>query len=228
MPDIIRDVHSAGFWDNLKPGDTVKFGLFRQEILKVKTPLEWLALDVTDSHETASGGREALLLSCKVLFFRRFHVGGSTNWAISELREILNGNFASMAFSAAELEMIAVSHLHDEACPGYVSHAGEVCQWPEGRQFCPDTEDRVFCLSIAEVKKYFPAKEDRLCGATPWALRGDNLPHKKTAPYFWWWLRSPTDADLLAASVGYEGDICRGNYVGNSCGVRPALRIKET
>lgn len=185
MPDIIRDVHSAGFWDNLKPGDTVKFGLFRQEIQKVKTPLEWLALDVTDSHETASGGR-------------------------------------------AELEMIAVSHLHDEACPGYVSHAGEVCQWPEGRQFCPDTEDRVFCLSIAEVKKYFPAKEDRLCGATPWALRGDNLPHKKTDPYFWWWLRSPTDADLLAASVGYEGDICRGNYVGNSCGVRPALRIKET
>lgn len=40
--------------------------------------------------------------------------------------------------------------------------------------------------------------------------------------------RSPGDIDRIAASVGYEGDFYMGNYVRNLCGVRPALRIKET
>ena len=227
MPDIIKDVHSEGFWDNLKPGDTVKFGIFRQELRKEKTPLEWLALDIADAHETASGSREALLLSRKVLFFSWFHIGGATNWAISSLREELNNLFMG-SFRGDEREMIAVSHLHDDACPVCDANDKDYCKWPEGRQFCPDTEDEVFCLSIAEVKKYFPAREDRLCGATPWALRGDNLPQKKSDPYFWWWLRSPGDIDRIAASVGYEGDFYMGNYVRNLCGVRPTLRIKET
>ena len=227
MPDIIKDVNNKGFWDNLKPGDTVRFGCFKQELRNGKTPLEWLVLDVAASDETASGRREALLLSRKVLFFRRFHIGGATNWAISKLRELLNGNFAGVAFSAVELEMIAVSHLHDEACPKYDDDAGEICKWPEGRQFCPDTDDKVFCLSIAEVEKYFPAKENRLCGAVPSAFQG-YVSQEETDPYSWWWLRSPGDIDRIAASVGYEGDFHRGNFASNFCGVRPALRIKET
>lgn len=228
MPEIIKDVNSDGFWEGLKPGDAVKFGSLRQETRNVKTPLEWLVLDVfAASDETDSGIREALLLSSKVLFFSRFHVGGSTNWEKSELREILNGDFASTAFSDAELEMIAVSHLHDDACPICDANDEDFGKWPEGQQFCPDTDDLVFCLSLAEAEKYFPAKESRLCGATPWALEGD-VPQKKTDPYFWWWLRSPGECDRLGFAVAYEGDFYDGEYVGNACGVRPALRIKKT
>jgi len=74
------------------------------------------------------------------------------------------------------------------------------------------TTDRVFLLSLDEVRTYFG---DYDCPLAPARLAGDS----------WWWLRSPGLYENFAASVGKGGWICYGGDSVQYCkgSVRPAF-----
>jgi len=76
-----------------------------------------------------------------------------------------------------------------------------------------ETYDKIFLLSLEEVKTYFNGINDRI------AKHGN-----KTA---WWWLRSIGDFSINAAYVYRDGEIyVNGFDVNSNGGVRPALWIK--
>ena len=79
------------------------------------------------------------------------------------------------------------------------------------------TEDKVFLLSINEVKKYFSSDEARMCAMVV----------KKQGNARLWWLRSPGNGLGSAAFVDIDGSVnCSGFYVDkNDICIRPAMWI---
>ena len=93
------------------------------------------------------------------------------------------------------------------------------------------TEDKVFCLSIAEAGSLFEDDDSRICVPTPYALSkgcwksSDNVIDGRGCCY--WWLRSPGCNQIIAAIVFTFGSL---NLVGlgvlsDSNAVRPALWV---
>ncbi len=89
-----------------------------------------------------------------------------------------------------------------------------------------NTTDKVFLLSIDEVKKYFHSDEARKVKATAYAKAQGAYVNSDNGNS-WWWLRSPGYITGRAAYVLTYGSIYyNGDYVDNSFGtVRPALWI---
>ena len=79
------------------------------------------------------------------------------------------------------------------------------------------TQDKVFLLSINEVKKYFSSDEARKCA----------MAMKKQGNARLWWLRSPGNGLSSAAFVNNDGSVnCSGFYVDkNDICIRPAMWI---
>lgn len=98
--------------------------------------IEWEILDTE--------GEKALLLSkyvldcCPEVFDDR-----SITWEDSDVRRWLNDDFLNKAFTSAEQQAILTTHVSNEGYPEY--------EVPSS----PDTDDKVFLLSIGEVLKYF-------------------------------------------------------------------------
>ncbi len=90
-----------------------------------------------------------------------------------------------------------------------------------------DTQDRVFLLSIPEANQYFASVAERQCKPTDYAkAQGCSVNSK----YDWaclWWLRSPGDSSLDAASVNASGSVYNfgSSVVVFNIGVRPALWV---
>ena len=101
------------------------------------------------------------------------------------------------------------------------------------------TQDRIFALSIDEVKKYFRDDKDRMAALTEYAKKQgmyifDDLAAKDngwkiTLPTGektgWWWLRSPGGDSSRAAGVGFRWRHQSVFFTVNSVGVavRPAF-----
>ena len=94
------------------------------------------------------------------------------------------------------------------------------------------TWDRVFLLSIDEVKQYFKEQSDRMAAPTPYVEKEYEGRVYISDEYkvngrgtCWWWLRSPGINSLSAAYVDHDGAFYEGGIVvDNSAGsVRPAL-----
>ena len=144
----------------------------------------------------------------------------SVTWETCTLRKWLNNDFYNSAFNEEEKTKIKSSTVTADANPEYNTDPGN------------DTTDKVFLLSINEVKKYFSSDEARKCVPTDYAIAQGawtsdsyKVDGKATC---WWWLRSPGDDSGRAAGVHYVGGVdCCGHYVGSGYGcVRPALWIE--
>ena len=196
----------------LKKGDYFKFGSYYQENSTKKTPIEWLVLK--------KSGTKVLLISRYALDCKKYyHEWVSTTWENCDLRKWLNGEFLKNAFTATEQKKIAVTKLANDNNAEYGTFVGN------------STEDRVFCLSIAEAGSLFKDNESRKCVPTPYALgKGCD----KSSENFingrgccWWWLRSPGSNPYYAAIVHSDGVLYLGGSIvsrgGN--GVRPALWV---
>lgn len=126
---------------------------------------------------------------------------------MSSIREWLNDSFFNTAFSLEEQKRIIGSQVV----------SGSNC---DNDGISADKQsDKVFLLSIEEVKKYFNSDSDRQCFPTAFA--------KLQCNDSWWWLRSPGVIPNSAASVLKDGKIYPyGNFVNSdNGGVRPALWI---
>lgn len=214
---------------NLKPGAQIHFGNYPQEAEgQDKSPILWRILAVSD--------KALLLLSEEILDCKRYH--GKTKdikwkdcvdvtWRDCDLRHWLNHDFYDAAFSSEEKKHIQTTLCKDN---------GESCQ---------DTEDKVFLLSVAEVKALIgdEYRAKRRATATPYAKAkksdGCNLyVYDKTnrdnyverdgeqLGCSWWWLRTQGNKPSRACFIG-TGDTIRSyaNVSSPRDGVRPAIRI---
>lgn len=142
-------------------------------------------------------------------------------WETCTLREWLNNEFFREAFDTIEQEGIILSENDNSKNQGnrnYPSKSGN------------NTQDKVFLLSYAEILKYFPEADKRICEATEYAYsqflsENPNLTGIIEKGPQSWWTRSTGAGFKYACTIEMDG---RGrqwgvHYIG--VGVRPAIWI---
>ena len=138
-------------------------------------------------------------------------------WETSSLREWLNGEFYSSAFSSAEQEQIFESASDNPDNAEYGTAGGS------------STADRIFLLSIDEAEQYLKSEKARRLPVTAYAKENGAVVNNDTG-YSWWWLRTPGFNSSAAAYVGTSGNIITfGDYVNQTdAAVRPAFWLSNS
>ena len=193
--------------------DTVTFG-FDHSDGTWHVPIEWLVLD--------KQGDDVLLLSKYIIDYKPYNNKEiDVSWETCKIRDWLNGFFYLKAFSSSEQEKIKITNVLNEANPD--------CGMTGGN----NTNDKIFLLSIEEVKTYFgnytATWNVSLCGyefSQNVATRGTYYSKSKD-PIFKdsWWLRSPGGSLKCAAKVSHINMLPSGDYICNEAGVRPAMWV---
>lgn len=195
---------------NANIGDIIYFGNYHGEN-------EWLVLDKEETH--------IFVISIEALDCKRYdddcrpYTDDIITWEKCSLRKWLNNEFINEAFSAEEQNMIITTKV---STPDYLGYT------PMGQEYeidgGNDTEDKVFLLSVDEVKKYFPSDEERECEPSIYAKKqGADVYDNGNCK---WWLRSIGMYEYLAAYINYDSYIYDfGGETHNHYGVRPAMWI---
>ena len=170
-------------------------------------PCEWLILE--------QNSKEALLISKEAVISMPYHEEeASCTWETCTLRKWLNDDFLK-EFPASDRGHILRKRIQNPDNAEYQTHGGR------------DTEDRVFLLSIDEVKTYFPTEESRICIPSQRASEKAEFIFNEGACM--WWLRSPGLFSFDAATVEDDGTICDNGCIvtfKNHAG-RPAMWVKQ-
>lgn len=193
----------------LSKGAYVKFGSYPQNRIGVKEPIEWLVLEIN--------GNETLLISRYGLECIQYHhKRADITWENCDLRKWLNNAFMNTAFSEEEQRRIKLSEIVNDDNPQYGTSGGN------------NTQDRVFCLSIAEGKRYFRNDSERKSRPTVLA-KAHGATCSGDGGYCMWWLRSPGyHPDCVSGVFSiYPGSLTTAGFeVTRSCmAVRPVLRL---
>ena len=207
----IYGIYDEEVWNKVKSvnvGDTYRFGSYEQDNNKSngQEDIEWLVL--------AKEGTKILVISKEALDCKPYNTSYTdVTWETCTLRKWLNNDFINAAFSADERTMIPTVTVSADKNPDYSTNPGNA------------TQDQVFLLSITEVNKYFSSDSARQCKPTDYAVA--NGAWESDSGNCWWWLRSPGDTQVNAASVGSGGDVSEGGGDVNNdiSAVRPALWI---
>jgi hypothetical protein len=199
---------------NINVGDYVSFGRYYdidEENAIKKVPIVWRVLDID--------GGYCLLLSKYILKTMPYNFSWSpTNWKESNIRLWLNYDFFGSAFDNNEQKLIKQVFVENNG--NYAYNISENYK----------TSDRVFLLSIDEIKKYNTHNKDFISLGTKYAIKEGLWISKyiSSEGYSVWWLRSPgrntSSAAVMHAggSIGLAGDgvATKGN------GVRPSMWVK--
>ena len=166
----------------------------------------------------------ALIISKQMLEMRAYHTRREdTNWSNSSMRAYLNGEFYnSAAFSDSDRERIIEVTVTTENNQWYDTNSG------------PDTQDKIFLLSLAEVVRYFGDsgnlakvnkregyfRDDYNWNRTTTLLNSTQIPG--------WWLRSPGEIGTKASFINAGGYVVlKGDFVNvTGGGMRPAMWIQ--
>lgn len=127
-----------------KPGDTVYFGRYPEEVLKGHEMMEWIVLDKKK--------KKLLLLSKHCPGEELFDVTMDNEgvWEHSSIRNWLNSEFLAETFDDGERKAISKSKIKNYSLDD------------SGKEIDnSSTKDSVFFLSMEEVKRYFPEETDR-------------------------------------------------------------------
>lgn len=213
---------------NAQPGDIITFGIYPQIADGAdSTPITWRVLQ--------NAGGDLFVLSEFILDCKRYH-GEFVDvaWRDCDLRTWLNDQFYHAAFDENEKSFIKTTRCTDNG-------AGS-----------PDTDDKVFLLGVAEVKRLTDMHDAASSGITRRAIgTAFAIAHKAdgchlyvydksvSADYVtengkqygcsWWWLRTQPSSASRAAFVGARSSVrgyARVNRTGY--GVRPALTLSTT
>lgn len=212
-------------YQSAKPAAIITFGMYPQAAAGTdRTPIQWRVLQ--------NSGRELFLLSEHILDCKRYHREFTEiTWRDCGLRKWLNDEFYHVAFNAAEGECVKTIRCTDN---------GEAS---------PDTEDKVFLLSVAEVKSLTDSHNEDLTGTQRRAVGTEFAKVKKadgchlyvydksvSANYItengkqqgcsWWWLRTQLSSSSRAAFVGTRSSVRSYGHVNLAYyGVRPAMKL---
>jgi len=212
---------------NSQPGANISFGTYPQTVEGTdQTPIQWRILEATPQY--------LFLLSEFILDCKRYHSNTATTaWSDCDLRRWLNREFYNTAFNSDEKDQLLITH-----CTANGANS-------------PETEDRVFLLSIAEVKAFTDTGDDekrRRTTGTAFAKlkKADQcnlyvydkevekdyiLTNGQKHGCSWWWTRtqmlSTDNSSFRIAFIGPRSNIkTYGQPDIARYGVRPAIRIK--
>lgn len=191
--------------NSLSVGDFIKFGNYFINEGKNKEPIEWRVLEVSND--------KALLITKDAIDSKPYNKMRDITWEECLLRKWLNNEFINQAFSKEEQNEIILTNISNPNNANRSTNGGN------------NTQDKIFLLSVDEVKKYFNDDKDRKCKATGYAkLQGV---YTEDLDNCFWWLRSPGCVQFSAACVYINGgirdsgqNVCYDHYA-----VRPALWI---
>lgn len=196
-------------------GDTVFFGRCEQDGRKANGPewIEWLVLERKEDR--------ILVISRYALASRAYEPSAlGATWATCDVRTFLNISFLNLAFDAGEQALIPTVKVEAVPNPSYDTDQG------------PDTEDRIFLLSIEEADRYFPSDEARMCLPTATAVAQgifESITYTRDGKAtIFWWLRQPGRYNKTAACIDDNGALHPSGYMNDEdmVGVRPALWIE--
>lgn len=219
--DIRKVKPVTKYWKNsvVDNFDTVIFGSYPQSDASgnAKEPIEWIVLERDEN--------KALLLSKYILDCKCYENSVyKKTWGTCTLRVWLNNQFYGNAFSSDEQNKIVTTNVinNDE----YGTNGGD------------NTNDKIFCLSIDEVIKYFnqsnmDSENKRVATkGTNYAKKVDNGGFNLYAvgsgrydenSYFW--LRSPAGLRVVLRKCMIVGYLVEGGEGIHDVGVRPALWV---
>lgn len=154
--------------------------------------MSWTVLDLE--------GNKALLITTEIIDERSFDENSEfeeVTWDMCTLRKYLNSAFLKK-FNSTEEEQILNVINENKGNEQYGISGGK------------KTTDKVFLLSVDDVKKYFSSNDNRIA-----MMCGENST---------WWLRTPGEYSINAAYVNDVGEIdYSGECVDFKSGIRPAL-----
>ena len=129
-------------------GDVVSFGNYEQNLdVEGKEEILWDVLDETDD--------SVLLISHYILDVCRFNDEYNVTWKNSNLRAWINNDFYNNGFSESEKKRILITKVDNSQTDEY---RNGIDDYPSYRKKDDtDTDDRLFVLSLDEVKKYYGA-----------------------------------------------------------------------
>jgi len=209
------------------PGEIITFGSYPQTAAGTdKTPIQWRILEKTND--------ELFILSEYILDCKRYHHAfADTTWQDSTIRKWLKDEFYHVAFSPEEKDQIITTH----------------CAYNGGHS--PDTDDKVFLLSVAEIKAFTdpgdgPMKRRTTGTAFARAKKADGCclyvydkgiekdyieENGEKKGCSWWWTRTQLQIQEGSASratfIGPRSNIKSYGQVDiRFYGVRPALKMK--
>jgi hypothetical protein len=207
-------------------GDTVYFGQYEQGLSCAgeQSSIEWNVLDERDGM--------LLLISKTGLETGPYNSKKQrATWEQSSVRAWLNCDFLAQAFSEEEQSAIMETTVSTPAGCFISPATGEQIQIAE----CPDTDDSIFLLNVAEVEQYFPDESQRMIennsylldkpeSTMPYPAEGDACDFT----YGNWWLRDVrTDKGINCAfhvkaygKIASAGQINLKRYV-----IRPAMWV---
>lgn len=162
--------HSA-YLNQFEVGKTVVFGHYQQNnnTDDEANEIEWVVL--------ANDGERTTLITVNALDYQPYMNEYSTStWETCSLRKWLNDDFLNAAFTEKEKAQLETVTVVSDKNPDNPQNRGN------------DTRDRVFLLSIQEVKKYFPSDSARICFPTAYAKAKGAYVGDTGATC--WWLRS--------------------------------------
>ena len=187
-------------------GDTIKFGSYEQDndTNNGKENIEWIVLEKQKN--------KVLVISKYGLDCQPYNdIYENVTWESCTLRSWLNDEFIETAFRTEEQKLLAETKLENKDNHEYGTDGGK------------DTVDKVFLLSIDEIKKYFSLDDVRKCEPTEYTVvKGVYIDDTGC----WWWLRSPGENQLCAVRVFYGKVRTDGLGVDGFDGaIRPAMWV---
>jgi len=227
---VTHKLFDASILDDVSAGDIITLGTVRftdNWLGRFSKDLEWRVLDVEDNR--------VLVITRNIIDLvdfneRRRGWEGVRSWEVSNLRHWLNNEFLS-GLPEGMADHVLLTQVTNEPYPEYQVNGD------------PDTEDKVFLLSIGEVEKYFSSEEDRRAGfdCTSWAINRiklewgvDITKWRNNEDCASWWLRTIknkwSESSEIYRNRGYlisDGQYSIAGGLSDELGVRPALWLSR-
>lgn len=188
----------------------VFFGCYKYFRMEEEQRIEWEIVCIEND--------KVLLLSVNCLDSRCFNRHGSDcSWKNSDIRSWLNGDFVHEAFSDMERKLIVPCSCEASANP---IRSDRRC----GGSGCD--EDKIFLLSLEQLKKYSIPVSKRLSPATPYAKKQGIFYGRND--FANWWLRTPgynASSEMFVRYYDGEPDNIGHTADSDSHGVRPAMWV---
>ena len=161
-------------------GDTVSLGHFPQRRISSArfkfsfSPIKWKVLDKQE---------DRILITSEKSLLRSAFSQKQNPWAGSLIQTLLNGHFLDTAFTDEEYRCILpVENLASDEMNKNI--------------YSEDSVDKCFCLSVPEVQKYLPEREDLYAAPSAWLK-----PQKEDSIMERWWTRTTGDAMNNAIAI---------------------------
>ena len=185
-------------------GDTFCFGHYEQngDITDGEESISWKILHIENNRALVISEKGLKAISYAPAMDINSYTVNDFSWENSYLRAWLNDDFLKTAFSEDEQACIIQSKVITHDAAGNCT-----------------TDDRLFCLSIDEVDRYFDSDKAMACEVTEEAKKGLHLDSGAiTDGYGCWWMRD------LTSSAGASGGANEAAYISGTYGTESAKK----